>query len=339
MLDYNSIMKEIDDIKNCYFIYSYDHKLVLKFLDKLEKRVMVKDFRQFNYSSFKFDNNFNVEEFFEACNTIPMMQENRVVVLENALFLKRDYENKDMVDRIKTFLKNLPEYCIVIIFYVFQEQDKNKDNLNSFSDIGEICKIQELKGQDFYNEVSRIFENHGIGIKVSLLRYFCDRVINDFFHIENEISKLEAFLNGRELTKEDIDEVVSKSFEHNIFILINNVLENNLKQSLKIFKELINQGKELNYIFSMLSSQFSKFLDVRIMLQGNLDNNEIIKKTKMNPYVLNNFVRLSRKYSLNKLVNIIDGFLNIEYKLKSTSGIDIINELENYIISICTNNK
>ena len=150
--------------------------------------------------------------------------------------------------------------------------------------------------------------------------------------------KLKSFINDKEVTKEDIEEVVSKSFEHNVFIFINNVLDKNLKISLKVLKELISNGKELNYIFSMLTSQFLKFLDVKIMLVSGFDSSEIAKKTKINQYVLKNFVRLSNKYSLNELINIIDGFLNIEYKVKKNSNSDIVYEIENYIVTICLKN-
>ena len=105
-----------------------------------------------------------------------------------------------------------------------------------------------------------------------------------------------------------------------------------------MLKELISNGKELNYIFSMLTSQFLKFLDVKIMLVSGFDSSEIAKKTKINQYVLKNFVRLSNKYSLNELINIIDGFLNIEHKVKKSSNSDIFYEIENYIVTICLKN-
>lgn len=338
MLNYSSLMQELENIKNCYFIYSYDYGLVFNFLKKVESKIINKDLREFNYITMKFDNNFNVEDFFEVCNTIPMMQDKKVVVLENATFLKGENENKEVVSKLKQYFENLPTYCVVIIYYVFQEQEKNKDLLSSFSKFGQVGKIQELKGEEFYKEVLSIFKKHDVLIKTSLVRFFCDRVVNDFFHIENEILKLKSFINDKEVTKEDIEEVVSKSFEHNVFIFINNVLDKNLKISLKVLKELISNGKELNYIFSMLTSQFLKFLDVKIMLVSGFDSSEIAKKTKINQYVLKNFVRLSNKYSLNELINIIDGFLNIEYKVKKISNSDIVYEIENYIVTICLKN-
>lgn len=338
MLNYSSLMQELENIKNCYFIYSYDYGLVFNFLKKVESKIINKELREFNYITMKFDNNFNVEDFFEVCNTIPMMQDKKVVVLENATFLKGENENKEVVSKLKRYFENLPTYCVVIIYYVFQEQEKNKDSLSSFSRFGEICKIRELKGEEFYKEVLLIFKKYDVLIKPNLVIFFCDRVINDFFHIENEILKLKSFINDKEVTKEDIEEVVSKSLEHNVFIFINNVLDKNLKISLKLLKELISNGKELNYIFSMLTSQFLKFLDVKIMLVSGFDSSEIAKKTKINQYVLKNFVRLSNKYSLNELISIIDGFLNIEYKVKKYSNTDIVYEIENYIVTICLKN-
>lgn len=335
MLNYNSLMNEVKNIKNCYFIYSYDSGLVFNFLKKLESKIIIA-LKEFNYAKIKFDNNFDIDNFFEICNTIPMMQDKKLIVLENATFLKNDSDSSANVIKLKEYLKDLPNYCVVVAYYIFQDQDKNKDRLKSFSNIGEICKIQELKGDDFYREVSQIFKREGIVLKPSLLSFFCERVANDFLHINNEILKLKSFVGDREIVKEDIEAIVSKSFEHNVFSFINSVLDKNLKLSLKLFKELISAGKEMNYIFAMLTNQFLKFLDVNIMLDLGMSVDEIIAKTKMNQYVLKNFLRLSKKYSLNELIGIMDGFLNLEYKVKTSSGSDMIYEIENYIVLICS---
>lgn len=339
MLNYSSLMNELKDIKNCYFIYSYDLGLVSNFLKKIESKVISKDLKEFNYTTIKFDNNFNIEYFFEVCNTIPMMSDKKIIVLENATFLKRDSENKEIVSKLKEYLKNLPTYCILVIYYIFQDQDKNKDTLGSFSKLGELCKIQELKGDEFYKEVTSIFKKNDVLIKPALVKFFCDRVVNDFLYINNEIIKLKSFAGDNEVTKEDIEGIVSKSFEHNVFAFINSVLDRRVRESLKLLKELVNSGKEVNYIFSMLTNQFLKFLDIKIMIDFGLSNNEIIEKTKINQYVLNNFVKLSKRYSLKDLVNIMDGFLNVEYKIKSLSNTDLIYEIENYVVSICAKNK
>lgn len=338
MLNYGSLMKEVDNPQKCYFIYSYDSKLVLNFIKNLESKILISDFREFNYTKLKFDDNFDFDNFFEVCDTIPMMQEKRIVVLENALFLKREYDKKDLVKRFKDYVKNLPNHCILIVYYNFQDQDKNRDCLNNFSGLGEMCKIQQLRDNEFYREVETIFKFNQISIKPELVRFFCSKVLNDFFHIEGEILKLKFFLNGREATRNDIDTIVSKSFEYNIFTFINNVFNKNLKSSLRLFKELLSSGKDINHIFSMLSNQFLKFLDIRVMILSGLNRDDIIKRSDINKYVLDNFMKLSNKYSLSELNNIIGEFLNIDYRIRTSNNVDINNEIENFIISICFGN-
>ncbi|BAK81365.1 DNA polymerase III subunit delta [Candidatus Arthromitus sp. SFB-rat-Yit] len=336
MLDYDLLMKEVDNIKNCYFIYSYDGKLIKNFLKSIEKRLILRDFKQFNYNQIKFDNNFDINYFSECCNTIPMMQDKKMVVVENALFLRSDYENRDFVQKIKDYLADLPSYCVLVFYYVFGNKEKNKDNLKAFSKFGQVCNIQELKGDDFYKEVSKMFLLNRVNIKQELIRYFCSRVENDFFHIENEINKLKFFVEGREVTKQDIDDVITKSLENNVFVLINNVMEKKLNKSITSFRELSLTGNDFNYIFSMISSQFSKFLDVKLLLEEGINIDEITKKTRINKYSLNNFIKLSKQYSLKNIINVLDNFLDLEYKIRSSTDIDAFSEFEILLISICS---
>lgn len=335
MLEYDSLLKQAENIENCYFIYSYDLKLVLNFLDKVRLHNVIEEFKDFNYSSFKYEVNFDFENLFEICNTIPMMQEKRIVVLENCLFLKLDGDKKEQIEKLKELISNLPKECVLICYYIYQEQDKNKDVLSSFQKLGQICKINELRGEDFYKEVKNILKKHKVEIDNSLFVYFCNRVSNDFFHIENEVLKLKMFLNGRKVSKDDIDEVVSRSFEHNVFLFVNAVLDKNLKSSLKNFKELMQNGKEFDYIFSMINNQFIKFLDVSIFIKSGLTSKDIIKRTKINQYVLNNFLRFSKKYSIREIFGIIVGFTDMYCKSRSDSGFDILYEFERYIVNIC----
>lgn len=336
MLNYSSLMNEAKNLKNCYFIYSYDSGLVFNFINKVEKEIIVDSFREFNYSKMKFDNSFDIDKFYESCNTIPMMQEKKLIVLENATFLKSDGDNSEVVEKLKSYLSDLPSYCVVIVYYVYGDQDKNKDKLKSFMKIGEICKIQELKGEEFIKEVDRMFKEEGITLRSSLISFFCDRVENDFFHIKNEILKLKSFVGQREVVREDIEAIVSKSFEHNIFSFINSVLDKNLKLSLRLLKELIGAGKEMSYIFAVLTNHFLKFLDVNIMISLELSFDEIMNRTKMNQYVLKNFLRLSNKYTLKELIDVMDGFLKLEYRIKTSGSSDMIYEIENYIFNICS---
>ena len=336
MLDYSSLMKEIKNINGCYFIYSYDYKLVNNFLKELEKKYINKEFKELNYVSLKFDNNFNVDNFFELSDTIPVLQEKKIIVLENALFLKRGFENKEILDKLKKYFENPPTHSIIISYYIFQDIDKNKDLLNDFSKFGQVCKILEFKGNEFYNAVAKIFKRHEVKISNALINYFCDRVGNDFSYIESEILKLKFYLDGEELTQDVIKQVVSRNLEHNVFIFINSVFDKNLKMSLINLREVTNSGVNLNYIFSMLSSQFSKFLDVKIMLESGKDTKEIMSKININKYVLNNFVKLSYKYKLNEVVDILDRFLDIEYKFRSIGNLDIVQELERFVVYICS---
>lgn len=335
MLDYNLLMKEISDIKNCYFIYSYDAKLVKNFLKSVEKKLVLRDLKQFNYIHMKFDTSFDLNYFFECCDTIPMMQDKKIVVIEDSLFLRNDYENKEFISKLKEYLDNLPSYCVVIFYYIFESKDKNKDNLKTFSKFGQICNIQELKGDNFFREVSRIFSLNKVNISKGLISYFCSRIINDFFYIENEIKKLKFFVNEREVTRQDIDDIVPKSLENNVFVLINNVLDKNLNKSMVSFRELVLSGNDFSYIFSMLSNQFSKFLDVKFLLEEGFSFEKILKKTRINQYSLNNFIKLSKKYSLKNIIDVIDAFLDLEYKIRASVDVDPFLEFEILLISIC----
>ncbi len=45
-------------------------------------------------------------------------------------------------------------------------------------------------------------------------------------------------MDEREVTRKDIDDIIPKSLENNVFVLINNVLDKNLNKSMVSFRNL-----------------------------------------------------------------------------------------------------
>ena len=123
----------------------------------------------------------------------------------------------------------------------------------------------------------------GYKISFETLRYFIINMNDDIAHINNELDKL-MFLceDTKEITKEDIDLVVIKKVDNNIFDLIDAIISKNKEKSLKIYESMTNYGEDVFKIFVSLSNQIRLIYNVKVL--SKLNDSEIADILEVKEY-------------------------------------------------------
>ena len=164
----------------------------------------------------------------------------------------------------------------------------------------------------------------GYKIASDVIRYLVINTGEDISHITNELDKLMALKEEeKEILKSDIDLIVIKKIDSNIFDLINAIISKNKEQSLKIYQEMINYGEDVFKIFVSLSNQIRLIYQVKVL--RDLKDDEIA--TKLN---LKNIKQVSAlrykidKYTSSELVEYLHKLSIMDEELKLGKSIDNI---------------
>ena len=125
------------------------------------------------------------------------------------------------------------------------------------------------------------------------------------------------------ITKKDIDLIVIKKIDSNIFDLIDAIISKNKDKSLKIYNEMINYGEDIFKIFVSLSNQIRLIYQVKTL--KDLSNEEIADKLKLKNVKQVAALRYKiDKYTSNELVNYLHKLSIMDEELKLGKSIDII---------------
>ena len=145
---------------------------------------------------------------------------------------------------------------------------------------------------------------------INLLIGYCG---NNLSRIENELEKLKLYkLNEKEITTEDIENLVKKSLDSTIFNLIDKINEKDKVKIFKIYNELLEEGETEEKIMYTIANHYRLLFQISEKIKS-LSDDEIIKEYRMHPYRLTKL-----KEQLNLIVQ--DDILTI---LKRLSDIDI----------------
>lgn len=339
MIDFDTLEEEIKKgkISNSYIFCGLDEELIKEGVDLVVNSVVDKSMKDLN--CIRLDGlNTNFDEILNACETMPFMGEKKAVVIYRAEFLKdkTDSSLSKLYKEITEYLKDIPPYTIVVMYYLFNDKrdtPKKNKKLISLDKVSKVVNFDRLKKDRYYKKVEEVFKKRGKDIKKVEARYFAEKVTNNFDIINREADKIIAYTEGREITKKDIDKLVLKSSEDDIFDLIDLISMRKAERAIDLLDELLFKSDQHMLIITNIENHFKRLYEIKLLKNKGYSIANITSKYKLPTFICEKLINQSSKFTLNQLKEILDICLRTEILLKSSSN-DKTMELELMLFNI-----
>ncbi len=139
----------------------------------------------------------------------------------------------------------------------------------------------------------------------------------NLWQLNNEINKLISYKESGQVTLGEVRKLCSGKVEVKIFDLVDAIGANNKKRALQLKQQLIDQGDNEFYIFTMVLFQVRNLLKVSECLQQGMHNPQLIKqKTGLHPFVIQKTIGNLRHYSQAKIKQIYQMIAEIDKRTK-----------------------
>lgn len=323
-MTYNSVISDIDNnkLKNLYLFFGQEGLLINDVLLRIRKKVVNPSLESLNY--IKLDgSDLNYETLVNACETLPFMDNKKVVVINdvNIFKAKKTEKDNDEDDGSKSELCNyfgqIPETTILILV-AGEQVDKRRKVYNSIKKNGDIVEFKQLKNQELIKWISKGFELAGKVISNDDARYFSERVQGNLEDVTNEINKLCSYSgNNKKITQGDIDIVVPKSLEINIFRLVDSIAMKNPSDALLTFNELLLDSEPIPVILTMIIRQYRLLLNTKLLADKGYTGQEIMSKLSLPSFVFMGLVKLTKKYSESQIQERLKKCLEADTAIKT----------------------
>lgn len=280
-----------------------------KYLIDAKLHQMIDDF-VVNYGSFGIEKIDGAEAAYShiegSINNLPFLNPKKLIIL------KQPSLNKDFIKTARKLLEDVPETNEIIIIEPTLDKRtdyfkflKSETNFQEYSELGESELVKWLTDQAVLL---------GGEIKSQDSRYLIDMAGLDQVKLNNELIKL--ITHNPKVTRQDIDLLVEPIPQSTIFQLIDASFRGNSKELLKIYDDQRRQKIEPQQIIAMLAWQ----LHVLALIKASTDSpNEIAKKAKLNPFVVNKSYSLAQSVNRDRLKEIIGTVSSIDIQLKNQS--------------------
>ena len=313
-----------NDISNGYIFCGLDEELIKISVNSIINKVVEKDFLDLNL--IKLDGlTTTFDDIENACETLPFFGERKVVVVYRANFLKEkpDKDGAKTYTEILKYIKDLPSHTVLIMYYLFNDKrdtPKKNKKLTTLDKYVKVVHCDKLKKDRYYKKVDDLFKEKGRTIGKIQLRYFADKVQNNFDIIKREVDKLDCYAIGREITKEDIDKLIQNKSEDDIFDLVEYISIRKVEKALDLLDELLFKADQHMLIISSIGNHFRRLHEIKVYLSQGKKLDFFMSKYRLPQFVCEKLMNQASKFTVKQLSELIRICVDTELKLKSSAS-------------------
>ena len=309
-----------------YLLYGKQRVLID---DEIKKIISENNVNDLNISKYNLEDD-ELKNIIDDALMFSMFGDKKLIIVDDA-FIFSTIKRKKEIDtkELEKYLDNSPKETIII----FISNDENINNVKKIvKSIKKNGKVQEFNKEiDKESYIKRELKDYKISD--SNIKLFADRINNDLGIINNEINKLKLYKeNDKEITKDDIISVISKTYEIDIFKFIDNIIYGNIEKSLEMYYEMLKNNEEPIKIISILADNFRLMYQSKELSRVGYNIFDIGNMLEQNPYRIKFILEKGNGYTNKKLLSLIDTLADLDLKIK-TGKIDKNLALELFIIN------
>ncbi len=347
-MNYKDFIKALKskELKSVYLFYGEEEYLIDYSLKLVKETFIDKAFEPLNYivlegEALEFDTIMN------ACETLPFMSEKKIVIIRDLpLFKSKKEEEKNKTkvskDPVVNYIETLEDYIILIFVEKTKSIRKSNALYKKINKFGDIVEFTKLRGGDLDKWIVDSFKKHNKTINKSNINYFIEYSSyfdknreRTLYDLENEIIKITNYLpsNG-EITKNEIELLMARPLEMNVFNLLNKISQKNGEEALKLFNEMYISGEPILFILHMIVRQIRNMLKYKVLKEKGYSSGDNFKKMDLSQYEYKKISDQSNNFTIIQLEKALEYSLDADRKIKSSSIEDRL-VMEILIANLC----
>ncbi|MGV2927392.1 DNA polymerase III subunit delta [Macrococcus capreoli] len=322
-------------LSHIYLVYGSTKPLVE---DKIQSIIaqFISEQDDFNFSRYDLQES-TFEAIAEDAMTLPFLSDQKVILVNNSFIFtgeKVKTPHEINLDKVVDFLEKFDGPNIVIFNVLNDKLDERKKIVKRIKKMHTVEKIEPLDEQGMKQLIKSNFNQQFKDIKADALDAFVHLTGLNYSNVVKEMDKLMLFIGEQPIiTKKDVNEVVSRSLEQNVFLLTDYIAKGDKKSAITLLKDLINMKEEPIKLLALISGQYRLYYQVKILSQKGFSEAQIAKQVGVHPYRVKLALRKVKAMDLNRLLAIMKDCAETDYALKS-SYLDKVLILELFILKI-----
>lgn len=266
-----------------------------------------------------------VEVVIEEADTLPFLQDRKLIIATNASFLKAQDKSREKVahnlELLETWLANPSPTAIVVFIAPYEKLDARKRITKIMKEQATVIEAGRLQGKDLVTWIQQEAGSHGARIAPQDAELLMEMAGDNLLTLSAELGKMATYLNGTgDITADVIESLVPRTPEMDVFRLTDAYVNGKVADSVSIYHDLLRNGEEPIMLTSLIASQVRLMIHVGSLRKKGYQQQQIAKTLGVHPYRVKLMMENRSLPTGERLLLILDKLAAIDYKLKSTGG-------------------
>lgn len=283
--------------KNIYLLCGEEAYLRNQYKKKL-KEALVAEGDTMNYSYYE-GKDIIVHEVIDMAETLPFFADRRVLMIENSGFFKNKCEE------LADYMAEIPESS----FFIFVETELDKRNrlYKEVKKRGRIVEFGTQKEDTLMKWILGMLKKEGKNITGETMQTFLTKTGSDMQLIKNELDKLTAYAEGRDvITTEDVEHVCTTQTTNKIFEMVNAIADGKQKKALELYEDLLALKEPPMRILFLIARQFHQLYQVKLLSKEGVPQAEIAKQAGIVPFAVKKYQTQAKSFSEEELRGAVE---------------------------------
>lgn len=282
----------------------------------------------------KFDGNskdFNINEMLNACQSNNLFSQNSIVLVKDAPFLTKKYEDKQL-EPLLDYVNN-PSFECDLVFYTYE--NKHNGKLKAYKAISKNAQVIELNSYDYKNFNTYVnqqvnFNNLDINSDaIYLLNTMCKR---NATLLNQNIEILKNYPD--KITTQVVNKLCTSSDDNNSFEMINALTNKDISKAIAIERQMLDENDSVISVIGLLASQLRFLYQLAYYVSIGKKKSEILEITKCSEGRYNKSLDALRKLNMNQIINLLSKLSELDIQCKSDNSISDSSRFELFILNL-----
>lgn len=307
-------------IESVYCIYGKELYLIQETASILKQAVVDETAKDFNFSVYDLEED-SLERAIEDAETFPFMGDKRLVIAKNPHFLSTEKKKEKIehpLDRLEAYIKAPAPFSVILFFAPYEKLDERKKITKLLKKEACMVEAKELYGSELTEFTLRLASDENKTMQPEAANQLIMLTSGHLSAIAQEVKKLCTYkMDQEEITLTDVNELVARSLEQNIFELINRIVNKKRTEALQIFYDLIKQKEEPIKMLALLMNQFRLIYHVKYFQSQGYGQKQIASNIKIHPFRVKLALDQARLFSEQELIKISKDLAEMDYEMKT----------------------
>ena len=319
-----------------FLFHGQEEYLMNKEIKKLKSELLDASFMSMAYKVF---DNPSFQTLLECIQSAPLMFGNTLSIISLDRYLVGNKVSLDdkQIESLDYALANIsPSVNIIFVCKIPRDEQKKPDSrkkiyktLSKYSQVREFAQYRVYDKQ-LPSEIQKMAKEKELTISSDSITTLIEQLGVNLTLLDSELEKLKVAIHPNKTVDSASIKKYCTSID-DVFILADLIIDGNKNEVLKQYN-LLTEKKHPLEIFAFLQTNFQKFVVIK-NYEKRMSAADIGAKLRLHEFIVKKTQEKLRKTSLEKLIQIRENLINVEYKIKTGKTVSSETALEMVLLS------